>query len=88
MGKRILDTLVGIVTAGPILFSGPFLLKSCAERIYGHYRNSLNSSRIETRDLNGNGLLEKFMDFEGNRYFLEIDGKNVQEYLQNRATEP
>lgn len=35
-----------------------------------------------TRDVNGNNIPEKYIELGGKKYFLEIDGKPVEEYLQ------
>jgi len=39
---------------------------------------------LQERDLNGNGIPEKFYEIDGKRYFLEIDGKNIEDTLKNK----
>jgi hypothetical protein len=36
----------------------------------------------QERDLNGNGVLEKFYEIEGRKDFVEIDGKRLEDSLQ------
>ncbi|MCH7568867.1 MAG: hypothetical protein IIA87_05595 [Nanoarchaeota archaeon] len=36
---------------------------------------------LQERDLNGNGVPERFFEIEGIRYFLEIDGENLYDTL-------
>ena len=37
---------------------------------------------LNVQDLNGNGLPEKFYEINGKRFFLEIDGKNLEDTLK------
>lgn len=37
---------------------------------------------IQERDLNGNGLSERFYEIDGKKSFLSIDGKNLEDSLQ------
>ena len=37
---------------------------------------------LQERDLNNNGLPERFYLVDGNKYFLEIDGKNLEGTLR------
>ena len=36
---------------------------------------------IQERDLNGNGINEQFYEINGKKYFLKIDGKNLESTL-------
>jgi hypothetical protein len=38
---------------------------------------------LQERDLNGNGLPERFFEIEGRKYFLAIDGKNLEDTLKH-----
>jgi len=37
---------------------------------------------LRERDLNGNGVPERFIEIEGVKYFLEIDGENLYDALK------
>ncbi len=53
-------------------------------KAYLGYRDALKlrelEQKIETRDVNGNNLPEKYLEINGRKYFLEVDGKPIQEY--------
>jgi len=42
----------------------------------------LMSREIVVQDLNGNGIPERFYEFNGKKAFLEIDGKNLEATLK------
>jgi len=83
-GDKIIDTTIGVVIGGAILLGGAHLLSSCASETVNSYRGILDPPITESvrEDLNGNGLLEKYVELNGKKYFSEIDGKPVQEYIQ------
>ena len=41
-----------------------------------------NGYVLQVRDLNGNGIPEKFYEIGGQKYFTEIDGKTVEDTLR------
>lgn len=44
-----------------------------------------NTARLSSpmqRDLNGNNMLEKYIEINGIKYFSEIDGKNLEDSLK------
>ena len=47
-----------------------------------HLEHRPTRSSIITRDLNGNGIPEKFCEIEGKRFFYEVDGKSIEDGLQ------
>lgn len=41
-----------------------------------------NSQLVQERDLNGNGKPERYIEFNGQKYFSTIDGKDLEESLK------
>ena len=84
ISDKLIDTAIGVVVGGAILLVGAYLFRGCASETINSYRGVLDSQKIESirEDLNGNGLPEGYIELDGKKYFLEIDGKPVQEYIQ------
>ena len=88
IGDRIIDTSFGLYVGGVILLGAAYLFREPLAETIATYRAAIvGSPRIETvyiGDLNGNGLPETYIEKDGVRYFLEIDGKPVSDYIKDR----
>lgn len=67
------------------LFSTSMLAAFIAVNIYSvnyqisNLENSLKEHKIQSKDLNNNGIPEVFYEIEGKKYFLSIDGKSIED---------
>jgi len=65
--------LLGVIGFGTYLY-----LERNSEAVKA--RESFKIS-IEERDLNGDGKLERYIEFNGQKYFSTVDGKSLEENL-------
>ena len=89
MVKNYFETVIGVAIAGISIGIGAILVSSAYRGgKAGVARLELEKAKVERgyvpqeRDLNENGLLERFYEVNGEKYFLEIDGKNLEETLR------
>lgn len=67
--------------AGGIGFS--YIIRGCGDVVNGNNTVSISPPTIQTADLNGNGIPEKFYTIDGKVGVVEIDGKAVVELYKS-----
>jgi len=77
-----------MVGCGVLIFSFAFLLRSCGQPSSGTGYYDVQLERVkqeyvlQEKDLNGDGKTERFYEIEGTKYFSDIDGKNLENFLR------
>jgi len=87
MGQKVMLGYCGMVA---VIFTGMYASITMGDYSKSQEKisaNELEKAKVENgyilkeQDLNSNGINEKYFQVNGKKYFLEIDGKNLNDTL-------
>jgi len=82
LGEKIISAALGMVIGGGILIFTAYNFRDPIIKTYQDYRKGFEFQKEEMRDLDSNNVPEKYIELNGRKYFLEINGKNIEDSLK------
>lgn len=83
--KRSTGFCTEILAAGAVAIIGLGIYRASRENIEQLQLEKARTEKgyiLQVRDLNGNGLPERFFEVDGKKYFLAVDGTNLTDTLK------